>query len=178
MHKTLNCEELASILELRTWSHSSRLPGIACNPPFPDLRESGFEERVRQNHVMDAVELAVASMSVVGIALVAWYFLLSEGGAAKASLDSSGRQLVRITIKGAYDPSLVEVRSGQDIELEFYRDETDSCSDTVVFSDLGVSKALPPFRSTKIKIGPLKAGRYPFHCSMDMIRGTLVVRDE
>lgn len=127
---------------------------------------------------LDISEFIVVILSVIGIAGVAWYFLLSEGRTIVAKSDDSGTQRARIVIRGSYDPALIQVISAKPVELEFYRDETDSCSDTVVFSDLGIVKPLPAYQSTRINLGILKAGRYPFHCSMNMIRGELLVRDE
>ena len=127
---------------------------------------------------MDTAELIVLVFALTSIALTVWYFFLSEGRAEKAGVDSSGTQLVKITVQGGYSPNLIEVAANRGVDLDFFRNESDSCSDTVVFSELGVSQPLAPFKSTHVKFGPLKPGRYSFHCSMDMIRGVLVVKDE
>ena len=44
-----------------------------------------------------------------------------------------GVQEVRITVKGGYDPDVIVVKQGQPVRLAFYRDETASCSEQVVF---------------------------------------------
>ncbi len=62
------------------------------------------------------------------------------------------------------------------VRLDFYRDETASCSDRVVFGDFGIARDLPAFKTTSIEFTPDKAGEFTFACGMNMMRGKLVVR--
>lgn len=127
---------------------------------------------------MELTEIVVLVAGIVLISLIGWYFLLSEEPATVARVAASGVQRARIVVKGAYEPSVVEFSSKSPAEIEFDRQEADSCTDTVVFSDLGIAQPLPAFKSTVVFLGTLAAGKYAFHCSMDMVRGTVIVTDE
>ena len=61
------------------------------------------------------------------------------------------------------------------MKLDFYRDETASCSEEVVFGDFGIARKLPAFETTSIEFTPDKAGEFTFMCGMSMIRGKLIV---
>ena len=61
------------------------------------------------------------------------------------------------------------------VRLDFYRDETSSCSEEVVFGDFGIARRLPPFKTTSIEFTPDRAGEFTFACGMNMMRGKVVV---
>ena len=66
---------------------------------------------------------------------------------------------------------------GQPVRLDFYRDETASCSDRVVFGDFGIARNLPAYQTTSIQLTPDRAGEFTFTCGMNMIRGKLAVEE-
>ena len=72
-------------------------------------------------------------------------------------------------------PDVIVVKQGRPVRLDFYRDETASCSEQVVFGDFGIARDLPAFKTTTIELTPEKAGEFTFTCGMNMIRGKLVV---
>ena len=108
------------------------------------------------------------------IALVLWYFF-GEREAVRAEPVAGGVQEVKVTVKGGYSPDVIVVRQGRPVRLDFYRDETASCSDTVVFGDFGISRPLPAFQTTAVEFTPDRAGEFAFTCGMRMMRGRLVV---
>ena len=55
--------------------------------------------------------------------------------------------------------------------------QTAECSERVVFDQLNIDQALPPFQTTTIEFIPREAGDYPFRCGMSMIRGRVVAQD-
>ena len=124
---------------------------------------------------MDAQELAVLIGGVVLIGLVAWFFFFSEGEGEVAEVGTEGVQRVRIIVKGGYTPDTVVVKKGVPVEIEFYRDETSSCAEEVVFGDFGVSRRLPAFQKTTVRLTPDREGTFAFNCGMNMVRGRLVV---
>ncbi|MBA3694186.1 MAG: cupredoxin domain-containing protein [Acidobacteria bacterium] len=71
---------------------------------------------------------------------------------------------------------MIVVKSGVPVRLNFYRDETSSCSEQVVFGDFGIVKDLPAHKTTPIEFTPDKAGKFTFACGMNMLRGKLVVQ--
>jgi plastocyanin domain-containing protein len=123
---------------------------------------------------MDTTEIMVVIGGFASIALVLWYFF-GERERVAATTNQSGVQEIGVTVRGGYSPDRIEVREGVPVRLNFYRDETSSCSEQVVFGDFGISRHLPPFQTTAIEFTPNKAGEFTFTCGMSMMRGKLVV---
>jgi plastocyanin domain-containing protein len=123
--------------------------------------------------------LAKSIVTVFGfglIILVNWYFLFSRKKAFQAELKEKRIQEIKVVVKGGYDPDTIVVKKGIPVRLYFYRDETADCSDTIVFGDFKIRKALPAFKTTPVEFTPEKEGEYVFTCGMGMMRGKLVVR--
>ncbi len=123
---------------------------------------------------MDTTEIIVVIGGVALIALTLWYFF-GEREATAATVGESGIQEIKVTVKGGYSPDVIVVKSGVPVRLNFYRDETSSCSEQVVFGDFGIVKDLPAFKTTPIEFTPEKAGEFTFACGMNMLRGKLIV---
>jgi plastocyanin domain-containing protein len=123
---------------------------------------------------MDSSEIAVVIGAAALVVFVIWYFF-GPKEAAIAGIAERGVQEVRITVKGGYSPSVIAVKQGIPVRLDFYRDETASCSEQVVFGDFGIARNLPAFQTTPIEFTPDKAGEFTFTCGMNMMRGTLIV---
>ena len=122
------------------------------------------------------VKLIVAISGVFLIILVNWYFLFSKRKTYEAESEEAGVQEVKIVVKGGYSPDVIVVKKGIPVRLNFYRDETADCSDTIVFGDFNIRKPLPAFKTTAVEFTPEKEGEYQFTCGMGMMRGKLVVR--
>ncbi|MBA3646428.1 MAG: cupredoxin domain-containing protein [Gemmatimonadaceae bacterium] len=123
---------------------------------------------------MDSTGIAVVAGGAALIALTLWYFF-GPKKRTLAALTGPGIQTVKITVKGGYSPDVIEVKQGVPLRLDFYRDETNSCSEEVVFADFGISRSLPAFKTTSIELTPDKAGEFTFTCGMRMLRGKLIV---
>lgn len=123
---------------------------------------------------MDALEIAVVVGGLSLIVAVLWYFF-GEREAVAAQAGESGVQEIRITVKGGYSPDVIVVKKGKPVLLDFYRDETASCSEQVIFGDFGIVKDLPAFKSTPVHFTPDKPGEFTFTCGMNMMRGKLIV---
>lgn len=124
--------------------------------------------------MMDTTELIVLAGSTALIALVLWYFF-GEREKVAAGLTQAGVQEIKVTVKGGYSPDVIVVKQGVPVKLDFYRDETASCSEQVVFGDFGIARDLPAFKTTSIEFTPAKAGEFSFVCGMNMLRGKLIV---
>lgn len=123
---------------------------------------------------MDTTEIAVLVAAAALIVAVLWYFFGPKRATA-ATVAESGMQEVQITVKGGYAPDVIAVRQGVPVRLSFYRDETASCSEEIVFGDFGIARQLPAFQTTVVEFTPEKAGEFTFTCGMNMMRGKLVV---
>ncbi|MDQ1593140.1 MAG: hypothetical protein QOG71_3767 [Pyrinomonadaceae bacterium] len=126
---------------------------------------------------MDTTEIIVLLGGVALIAFVLWYFFAGEGVRAAAGLTAVGAQRLRVLVKGGYTPDVIVVKRGAPVELDFYRDETNSCTEQIVFGDFGISRMLPAFKTTRINFTPERAGTFTFNCGMNMVRGKLIVED-
>ncbi|MCK4825346.1 cupredoxin domain-containing protein [bacterium] len=110
------------------------------------------------------------------IVLVNWYFFFSKRKQTSAAIKEGGLQEVKVTVKGGYTPDVIVVRKGIPVRLNFYRNETADCSDTIVFGDFKIRKPLPAYKTMPIEFTPKKEGEYEFTCGMGMLRGKLIVR--
>jgi plastocyanin domain-containing protein len=123
---------------------------------------------------MDTTEIAVVVGGVALIGFVLWYFF-GERERVSAKAGEGGVQEINITVKGGYSPDVVVVREGVPVRLNFYRDETASCSEQVVFGDFGIARDLPAFKNTPVEFTPNEKGEFTWTCGMNMLRGKLVV---
>jgi plastocyanin domain-containing protein len=125
---------------------------------------------------MDGTEIGVVIGGAAAIAFVLWYFF-GERESVAATTGASGVQEITITVRGGYSPDVVVVREGTPVRLNFYRDETASCSEEVIFGDFAIARHLPAYTTTPIEFTPDKAGEFTFTCGMNMMRGKLIVQE-
>ena len=123
---------------------------------------------------MDGMEVGVIIGGVAAIAFVLWYFF-GKRKRVSASVNEKGVQEINVTVKGGYSPDVIVVNKDVPVRLNFYRDETSSCSEQVIFGDFRIARNLPAFKTTKIEFTPDKAGEFTFTCGMNMLRGKLIV---
>ena len=123
---------------------------------------------------MTSSQIAVTALGLLGVAWVNWYFFLARRGVVVgATVGGNGVQRVRVEVKGGYVPSVVRVRAGVPVQLEFHRDETNPCSEEVVIPDFGIHTYLPAHRTTSVSFTPGE-GTHEFACGMGMLRGSIV----
>ncbi len=123
---------------------------------------------------MDTTEIIVIFVGFALIAFVLWYFF-GERESVAAQTTASGVQEIKITVKGGYSPDVIVVKEGVPVRLDFYRDETASCSEQVIFGDFRIARDLPAFKTTPVEFTPDKTGEFTFTCGMNMMRGKLIV---
>ncbi|TDN36914.1 cupredoxin domain-containing protein [Hymenobacter sp. UV11] len=125
---------------------------------------------------MDTTQLVVTFAVTGMIGFVVWFFFFAPHRVATAVSTSAGVQQVDITVKGGYSPDVIEVERGKPVQLNFYRDEENSCSEEILFPDFSIRRDLPAFQTTAVELLPQEAGQYEFTCGMHMLRGSLVVK--
>lgn len=126
---------------------------------------------------MTTAQIAVTLLGATAIVWIYWYFFVAGRVAVAARADTSGTQRVRIEVKGGYDPSVIRVRAGAPVRLEFHRDETNPCTEEVVLPEFGIRTFLPAHQTTTVSFTPA-AGRYEFACGMGMVHGTLIAEQD
>ncbi len=125
---------------------------------------------------MNVVDIALLIGAVLVTAGLAWFFFGPRPSTATEL--HGGVQEIEITVKGGYSPNLIRARQGVPLRLVFDRQESGDCTSRVVFSDLGVTRALPAFARTTVELLPEHAGSFDFACGMNMIHGTLIVEED
>lgn len=120
-------------------------------------------------------QFLVTILGVLLIIFVNWYFFFSKRKATRAKVESAGIQEINVMVKGGYSPDVIVVKKDIPVRINFYRDETTDCSDTIVFGDFKIRKPLPAFKTTPVEFTPEKPGEYTFTCGMGMMRGKLIV---
>ncbi len=125
---------------------------------------------------MDASEVGVVIGGVALIALILWYFFGERQAAVASPVGAGGVQEVNVIVRGGYSPDRIVVTEGRPVRLNFFRDETSSCSEQVVFGDFGVARDLPAHQTTPVEFTPDRPGEFTFTCGMNMLRGKLVVK--
>ena len=78
-------------------------------------------------------------------------------------------------INGKYVPATISIPANIPVRLVVDRQESASCSNAIVFPQLGVNAGLADNAVTKVDIPATKAGVYTMTCGMGMMSGTLVV---
>ena len=124
---------------------------------------------------MDTTEIIVLVGGVLLVGFVVWFFFLSERERGRAESDASGVQRIKVLVKGGYTPDVIVLKKGVPAELAFYRDEVSSCSEEVVLPDFGLSRRLPAFETTTVRLTPEREGEFTITCGMSMLHGKLVV---
>ena len=117
-------------------------------------------------------------VTLTGIALsgfIAWFFWFAPKGQTRAAAGAGGVQEVAVTVKGGYTPDVIVVKAGQPVRLRFTRQESASCSETVLFPDFNRNAKLPEGEEVAVEFTPDKPGEYGFQCQMGMLRGKLIV---
>ena len=118
-------------------------------------------------------------VTVIGlglIPLIIWYFWLSKGTGTLAQ-GSGLLQEVNVVVKGGYTPDTIIVRRNKPVRLNFLRQESATCSDTVKFPDFNKSARLPENETVTVELLPTEMGEFEFTCQMGMLRGRLIVED-
>lgn len=115
-------------------------------------------------------------VTAVGLALIVaelWWFLGRHGGGVEASEGEQGVQEITIAVDGGYSPSQIRVKAGRPVRLRFHRTDPSGCVAQVVFPDFQRTLDLPLGATTSIELLPSRPGAYPFHCGMNMVRGSI-----
>jgi plastocyanin domain-containing protein len=124
---------------------------------------------------MTASQIVVTLAGIALSGFIAWFFWLAPKGQTRAAAGAGGVQEVAVTVKGGYTPDVIVVKAGQPVRLRFTRQESSSCSETVLFPAFGRSARLPEGAEVAVEFTPDKPGEYGFQCQMGMLRGKLIV---
>ncbi|WP_318765082.1 cupredoxin domain-containing protein [Lactiplantibacillus carotarum] len=89
---------------------------------------------------------------------------------------SENKQTVNVTVKGGYQPQVVELKRGVPAELTFTRTSDQGCLDVVHSDALKFKTDLPLDQPQTVTIPTDQAGEFEFSCGMDMFSGKVVIK--
>ena len=75
-----------------------------------------------------------------------------------------------------FEPSKIEVSSDDSVILKVTRTTDQTCATDIHIKDKKVKQNLPLNETVTINLGKLKKGEVKFNCSMNMIKGSLIVK--
>lgn len=91
----------------------------------------------------------------------------------RARLDTAGHQIVDVLVDLGYHPDTVVARAGIPLRLVFHREDTDACSERVVFSSPHIDRRLAATGVTTIELPAQPPGEVRFTCGMGRYRGRI-----
>jgi hypothetical protein len=104
--------------------------------------------------------------------------MLGTGTAKSAGYAKASDGVIEVPlaiINTKYVPATVSIPANTPVRLVVDRQENTSCSNAIVFPQLGVRSALADNAVTKVSLPATKPGVYTMTCGMGMMSGTLVV---
>lgn len=119
--------------------------------------------------------ILVTAFVLLLIGGVVWFFWLGKRVGTRVGTTASGFQEAMILVKGGYSPDVLILEHGKPVRLNFRREESASCSETVVLPAFGKSARLPEGEIVPVEFLPEEPGEYDFQCQMGMFRGKLIV---
>lgn len=101
----------------------------------------------------------------------------SAQGKPLVAQESKGVQKATVTVQdGKYSPSTIEVKKGKSVQITFKGGMNMGCGATIEFKSLKQTKTVKEGKTVTFSFTPSSAGEIKFACSMDMIRGKVVVK--
>jgi len=95
----------------------------------------------------------------------------------KEAIIKDGYQEIEVKITASqYSPNVIIAKKDIPLKIKFQADETTGCGREVVFPDFKISKIIPSDKPETVNINPTIEGEFKFRCSMDMIRGKLIIK--
>ena len=86
-------------------------------------------------------------------------------------------QIAKITITTrGYEPIALRLRKGIPARVSFLRTIDATCVKEIVLPDFGIRRALPLNQPVVVSFTPQNKGTFTFVCSMNMMRGELIVQ--
>jgi heme/copper-type cytochrome/quinol oxidase subunit 2 len=77
--------------------------------------------------------------------------------------------------RSRYTPNVIVAKKGIPLKLTINADETAGCARDIIFPEFNIRRVVPEGAPLVLEILPEKTGEFPFHCSMDMARGKIIV---
>lgn len=125
---------------------------------------------------MSDLQVFLVLSSIVLTTLALGYACLALTTQFRATVRKSKIQEVAVTIKDGYSPDKIVVQQGRSVRFTFTRQESAVYSERVLLRDFNKDISLPEYEHTIVEFTPTEPGEYDFHCQMEMLRKTFIVK--
>lgn len=115
-------------------------------------------------------KILVSLSSLFGIIFIYWFFLMKKDKEVQV-VDS-----IDIIVDGGFTPSIIAVKKGQTVKLNFLRRDPSSCLEEVVLGEFKTRKFLPMNKKVTVELKPHEEGEFPFACGMNMYHGKIIIK--
>ncbi len=96
---------------------------------------------------------------------------------AQAAPPNNGIQEVTIKMHPtSYEPDYITLKKDVPVRITLQADSTAGCTRSIVFPEWSIRKTVPAGGTATVQFTPTETGTFPFSCSMNMARGTIVVQ--
>lgn len=122
-----------------------------------------YNQQMHQPNNGSNLPIIIALLVIVGIVLMFIVMSLPSGdtstqtGPQTATVEN-GKQIIKVTARGGYNPSVINAQSGIPTTLRLKTENTFDCSAAFAIPSLGINKMLPLSGVTDIEIPVQKAG--------------------
>ncbi len=91
------------------------------------------------------------------------------------NIPTGDTQVINMAVTSSgYEPSTFTVQAGKPVTWQIDGTNAGGCTRYIVAQEFGISKKLNPGINT-FQFTPTKTGTFPFQCSMNMVRGKMIV---
>jgi len=91
---------------------------------------------------------------------------------------SGGVQEITIKMEPiAYSPNYIVLKKDVPVKMTFQADKNAGCTRSIVMPAFNIRKTVAQGGTATVEFTPTKTGTFPFSCSMNMARGTIVVEN-
>ena len=88
----------------------------------------------------------------------------------------NNRQEITVQITSSkYSPNVILAKKDMPLTITLAADQYAGCGREVVFPGFSIKKIVPSGGFAVVELPALQEGTYQFHCSMNMIRGKIIV---
>lgn len=118
---------------------------------------------------MDKLIISAGGLFIIGF--IYWFFFGKKDEALEVQASFS------INVQGGYKPKLIRIKQGKPVTLTFFRKDTNSCLEEVVFPDYKIKEYLPLNKEVTITLSPPHPKKSSWHCNMNMFQGKIITEE-
>lgn len=122
-----------------------------------------------------SLEDKLDKISSSGLKLPSYLQKLAEEDRKEAVMNGSYQEIDLYISSLRYSPNVIVAKKNILLRINLYSDVDAGCGREIVFPDFGINKIVPLNSKDVIEFTPTKEGEFKFRCSMDMLRGKLIV---